>query len=299
MERRPALRARVVHRRPSRPRVARGRERRGQDDPAPGDRRGDVAAGRKARLRQGHEDRPPRPASSAGVRRHAARVRAVGCPRPDRGRGRAAAARGGDGRGSARHGHAQALRRRTGPARARGRMGVARASHVHHPRARLRGSRPRPPARHLLGRRADEGVTGACARGQPRPAPARRADQPPRRPEPRVARARARDDRCRRDPGRARPLVPGGGHDLRARALTGRRALLRRPVARVASGEGRSRGRRREDRRSRLGRHRPARALRRTLPLQEVEGEAGTGEADADRPIWRRSAPRPAASSSR
>ena len=31
-------------------------------------------------------------------------------------------------------------------------------------------------------------------------------------------------------------------------------------------------------------RHRPARALRRALPLQEVEGEAGAGEAHADRP---------------
>ena len=35
---------------------------------------------------------------------------------------------------------------------------------------------------------------------------------------------------------------------------------------------------------ARAGRHRAARALRRALPLQEVQGQAGAGEADADRP---------------
>ena len=39
-------------------------------------------------------------------------------------------------------------------------------------------------------------------------------------------------------PRRARPLVPRGGHDRGARARAGRRALLRRPVARVAAREG-------------------------------------------------------------
>ncbi len=155
------------------------------------------------------------------------------------------------------------------------------AAAVRGPRVRRR--RPRPSARHVLGRRADARVARARARGQPRPAPPRRADEPPRRPEPRVARARARDDRRRGDPRRARPLVPRGGDDLRARARAGRRALLLGPVARVAAGEGGARGGGRQDRGSRLRRHRSPRALRRAVPLQEVEGEAGAGEAHADR----------------
>ena len=66
-------------------------------------------------------------------------------------------------------------------------------------------------------------------------------------------------------------LSPGGAHYFSG------------PLARVAAGESRAGRRRREDRRARLRRHREARALRRTLPIQEVEGEAGAGEAHADR----------------
>ena len=65
--------------------------------------------------------------------------------------------------------------------------------------------------------------------------------------------------------------------------VAGRRPLLRRAVARVAAGEGRARSRRRQDGGPRLGRHRAARTLRRAVPVQEVEGEAGAGQAHTDR----------------
>ena len=58
--------------------------------------------------------------------------------------------------------------------------------------------------------------------------------------------------------------------------------LLRRALARVAP-QGGSRVRGRDDGRPRERRHRAARAVRGPVPLQEVEGEAGAGEADPDR----------------
>ena len=54
------------------------------------------------------------------------------------------------------------------------------------------------------------------------------------------------------------------------------------PVARVAAGEGRADGARGEERRAGRRRHRAARALRGAVPVQEVEGEAGAGQADPD-----------------
>ena len=63
----------------------------------------------------------------------------------------------------------------------------------------------------------------------------------------------------------------------------GRSTFFAGPVARVAAREGRARGARAEDGRPDRGRHRAPRALRRALPLQEDQGEAGAGEADADR----------------
>ena len=59
--------------------------------------------------------------------------------------------------------------------------------------------------------------------------------------------------------------------------------LLRRPLARVAPREGGARVGGCDDGRPRERRHRAARAVRGPLPLQEVEGEAGAGEADRDR----------------
>src|SRR5207237_108397 len=74
--------------------------------------------------------------------------------------------------------------------------------------------------------------------GRPGPAPPRRADEPPGRRQPRVARAGAAVARRRNRPRRTRPLVPRGGHDLRARARGRALDLLPRALARVASREG-------------------------------------------------------------
>ena len=125
-----------------------------------------------------------------------------------------------------------------GAARARGRLRLARPRDVGRPRARLRRRAPRPAARDVLRRRAHARVARARARRRPRPAAARRADEPPRRREPRVARARAAEPRRRRDPRRARPLVPRGGHDRDARARRRAGDVLPRPVARLAAREG-------------------------------------------------------------
>src|SRR5581483_547327 len=69
----------------------------------------------------------------------------------------------------------------------------------------------------------------------------------------------------------------------RARAGRRTRAPLRRPLARVAPREGRAHTRGRQGGAALRRRYRAARALHRALPVQEVEGEAGAGEADADR----------------
>src|SRR5207302_1053599 len=70
-----------------------------------------------------------------------------------------------------------------------------------------------------------------------RPAAPRRADEPPRRPAARVARADASVARRGGDPRRPRPLVPRGGDDGRSRAGGRAVALLPGPVARLAPRE--------------------------------------------------------------
>ena len=65
--RRPALPRRLVHGRSARTGRPRGPERLGQDDAAARDRRADRPSGRRARLREGHTRRTPRPASPAGA----------------------------------------------------------------------------------------------------------------------------------------------------------------------------------------------------------------------------------------
>ena len=55
------------------------------------------------------------------------------------------------------------------------------------------------------------------------------------------------------------------------------------PVACLAARAGRARGGRSPRRRARRRRHRAAGAVRRAVPLQEVQGEAGAGQAHADR----------------
>ena len=131
------------------------------------------------------------------------------------------------------------LQRRAGAARARRRLGVARPRRLDRARARLRRRRPRPAARHVLRWRADARLARPRAVRRPRPAPARRADEPPRRREPRVARAGADVARRGRDPRCARPLVPRGGDDRRARARRPEAVLLRRALACLAAREGR------------------------------------------------------------
>ena len=101
--------------------------------------------------------------------------------------------------------------------------------------------------------------------------------------QPRVARDELTHARRGGHPRRARPLVPRGGDDGGARARGRPRAVLRRPVARVAAREGGPRAGGGQGGTALRRRHRPARALRRAVPLQEVEGEAGPGEADPDR----------------
>ena len=123
-----------------------------------------------------------------------------------------------------------------GAARARRRLPLARARAFDAAWARVpRRHRPGPLAEYVLGRRADPCLAGPRARGQPRPAAARRADQPPRHRVARVARAAPGGARRRRRAGCARPLVPGGGRHLRARARGRSGAILPGIVARVAA----------------------------------------------------------------
>ena len=143
------------------------------------------------------------------------------------------------------------LQRRAGEARARGRVGLARSSRLDRARPRVHRRRPRPPARHVLGRGADPGVARPRAVGGSRPPPARRADEPPRRREPRVARARAHLARRRDRPRRTRPLVPRGGDDGGSRAAAGRSRSS--STARGTPGDGRRRRARRPRRRSSTG----------------------------------------------
>ena len=86
-----------------------------------------------------------------------------------------------------------------------------------------------------------------------------------------------------RDPRRARPLVPRGGDDRGARARARQVGLLPRRVARLAARAGGARPPPGEDGGAPGGAARAARALRRAVPLQGVEGAAGAVEAQADR----------------
>ena len=96
------------------------------------------------------------------------------------------------------------------------------------------------PLATLLGRRADPGLARPGAGVEARPAAARRADQPPRHRVARVARgATSIEVDAAVDPGRPRPLVPGVGRHLGARARGGPGPVLRRALARVAHRAGR------------------------------------------------------------
>ena len=136
------------------------------------------------------------------------------------------------------------------------------------------GEAGRAPALDLLRRRADPRLAGPGAGDPPRPAAARRADQPPRHPLAGVAGALPARPRRRRRPRRPRPLVPRGGRHLGAGAGGAAGALLRRPLARLAQGAGGARDRPRQGDRAPAGRDRADGALRRALPLQGDQGAA-------------------------
>ena len=95
--------------------------------------------------------------------------------------------------------------------------------------------------------------------------------------------------RRRRRAGGARPLVPGGGRHLGARARGRPRPLLQGHLARLAQGEGGARAGARAGDREAGGRDRAARAVRRPLPrrhprapgavAREEAGEDGPGHA--------------------
>ena len=141
----------------------------------------------------------------------------------------------------------------------------------------------RAPSLDLLRRRADPRLPRPGARHPPRPAAARRAHQPPRHPLARVAGALPGRPRRRRRPRRPRPLVPRGGRHLGARARGEPRPLLRRPLARLAQGAGGARDRPRQGDRPPAGGDRADGAIRRALPLQGDQGQAGAVADQADR----------------
>ena len=157
-------------------------------------------------------------------------------------------------------------------------------------------------AENVLRRPAHARLAGPRARRPARPAAARRAHQPPRHRVARVARADAARPRRGHRPRRPRPLVPGDGRHLGARARGRPRALLQRHLARVAPRAGRARAGARPGDREAAGRDRAHGALRRALPLQGDQGAPGPGppqEAQQDRAHRARPARRPRRSSSR
>ena len=144
------------------------------------------------------------------------------------------------------------------------------------------------PLCELLRRRADPGVAGAGDRLAARPAAARRAHQPPRHLGAGMARGLPRRARRGGRPRRPRPLVPGVGRHLGARARGRPGTLLRRGLARLARRAGRPRARRGARHRPARGRDRAHAALRRAVSLQGDEGAPGAVEAEGDRAAAKR-----------
>ena len=156
-------------------------------------------------------------------------------------------------------------------------------------RARLLHRAARPEAVHLLRRGAHPRFAGPGAGRRPRPAAARRADQPPRHRLARVARGLPHRPRRRGDPGGPRQVVPGGRGHLGAGARGGPRSLLPRHLACLAARGGGARHPARQADREAAGGDRPDGAVHRALPLQGDEGAPGAvarqaaGQDGADR----------------
>ena len=227
--------------------------------------------------------RPPRPAPAARIGGLARRVRLLRPRRHDRDRGGAGPAGGGDVVRQPRRGDDGCLRRGPAALRPRRRLSLARRRPRRAARARLRRGRDPAPSLDLLRRRADPRLPRPGARHPPRPAAARRAHQPPRHPLARVAGALPGRPRRRGRPRRPRPLVPRGGRHLGARARGESRPLLRRALARLAQGAGGARDRPRQGDRPPAGGDRADGAIRRALPLQGDQGQAGAVADQADR----------------
>ena len=200
--------------------------------------------GRRARVPQGHARRAARPAPAARAGADAARVRARRRRRPGRARGGAAAARGGDGRRRPRRRRRSALRRRPGAARARGRLRLARPAR---PASCAASASPTPTSTGSLDTFSGGELTRASlARALGGDPDLLLLDEPTNHLDVESLEWLERElavPRRRRDPRRARPLVPRGRDDGRARARGRPLALLRGAVARVAAREGCSRAR--------------------------------------------------------
>ena len=266
---------RVLQARAARPDDPVRAQRVGQDDPAPDARRGDLDHGGEAVAAQGREGGPARSAAAARARHQPARLRGVGrAGRGGAGAG-AAAARARDGRRRHRRADPRGVLEGPGAVRAPRRLPLARPGARDPARARLPRGRPGPQALHLLRRRAHPRRAGPGADRRAGPAAARRAHEPPGHRLAGVAGAAPDQPRRRDRAGGPRPLVPGGGRHLGARAGGRPGAVLQGPVARLAQGEGRPRDRPGPRDRAPAGRDRADGALRRALPLQGEQGAPG------------------------